>query len=109
MSPKYIVFQDNLKGLQEKPQLAADTLADTIELIQNGRESQLWMYFIYTLHQENIPLYGTRFTCYKYVKAIAGSKVEPIFASNKRGLEYALTHNVSMAWLFTDDVYGDWT
>ena len=104
MPVEYIVFQDGIAGLKMKPQLSSDTLADAINLITNGREGQHWMYFIYRLHAEKIPLFGTRFDCYRYVKAVAGS--EALTAPNKQGLEYALTHEWD-AWVFTDDIFGD--
>lgn len=100
------MFQDNLKGLTLNAKLNADTLADAVEGITNGRESQRYMYFIYRLHNEKVPLYGTTFDCYKYVKAVAGSNVEPAFAPNKRGLEYALSNQYS-PWLFTDNVFPE--
>jgi hypothetical protein len=58
----------------------------------------------------SIPLFATRFDTYKFVKAIAGSKVN----NPKNHLyydphEYALTHNSSMAWFFSDDIFGDYT
>ena len=54
----------------------------------------------------SIPLFATRFDTYKFVKAIAGSKVNN---PKNDAHEYALTHNSSMAWFFSDDIFGDYT
>ena len=105
MDAKYIVFQDNLSGLTWIPQLGSETLKDTIQNITEGRASQSYMYFIYTQHEMKVPLFGTKFDTYKYVKAVAGSKVEPAFAPNRQGLDYALSHQSSEVWLFTDKLW----
>lgn len=104
MPDTYIVFEDTLNGLTERPQLRGSTLEDTIQLITESR-SQCWMYFIYRLHEEKVPLFGTRFDVYRYVKAVAGKKVEPPLTPNKQGLQYAFTHQTSMAWLFADSLF----
>lgn len=105
MDSDYIVFQDSLRGLVMKPTLGAKTLEEIIKNIEKSA-NQCYMYFIYKEHEANIPLYGTRFDTYKYVKAVAGSKVG-LTTSNKEGLRYAITHNSSMAFFFTDDIFGD--
>ena len=103
----YIVFQDALSGFKHIPQMDAESLE---EIIQNSKEgcvgcrnpSQHWMYFIYKKHQENVPIVGTRFDVYKRVKAIAGALVDK---PNTNSHEYAMTHNSSTAWFFTDNLF----
>jgi len=115
MTPKFIVFQDNLTGMTHRPQLDADTFADASNNIREGVcgyiPSQHWMYFIYMLHEENVPVYGGRWKVYRYVKAIAGSKVEEIFQNHRAGLLYALTtkdmyyDGGNPAWFFSDKLF----
>lgn len=100
----YIVFQDNLKGLIEMRELRGETLEETLTKI-TSHPNQRYMYFIYRLHEEKVPLFFTRFDVYRYVKAVAGSKAVPTSCLNKQGLEYALTHQTSMAWLFCDNLF----
>ncbi len=106
---QYIVFQDNFKGFQQMYAMTASTLEEAISNITNGctgcrTPSQNFMYYIYKLHEKNVPVVGTRFHVYKRVKAVAGLSVQQ---PSNAGHEYALTHNVSMAWFFTDDIFGD--
>lgn len=108
----YIVFQDGLSGLKHIVQMDAYTLQEAVQNIQEGcvgyiSPSQHYMYFIYANHQANIPLNGTRYDSYKYIKAVPGSYVEAS-VRNKQGLGYALKHNSSMAWFFSDDIFGDY-
>jgi hypothetical protein len=108
MPSKYIVFEDNYKGLTEMRGLRTEFLETALTSIVEGRCSEKpYYYFIYRLHDEGVPLYGTRFDCYRYVEAVAGSKVNPDTIRNKEGLTYALTHQTSTAWMFTDDIFGD--
>lgn len=106
----YIVFQSNFKGFQHIRAMDAPTLEIAIRNITEGCEghpnpNQRYMYHIYKLHQSNVPVVGTRFDVYQRVKAVAGSKIEvPCTHSH----EYALTNKSSMAWFFTDDIFGDY-
>jgi hypothetical protein len=106
---QYIVFQDNLGGFRQMTAMTTSTLEEAIDSIHNGctgcnMPSQNFMYYIYKRHEQNVPIIGTRFDVYKRVKAVAGSRVEK---PSNAGHEYALTHNSSMAWFFTDDIFGD--
>jgi hypothetical protein len=113
---KFIVFQDNLTGMTHVPKLDGNTFADVSNNITEGVgayvPSQHWMYFIYMLHEDNVPVYGNRWQVYRYVKAIAGSKVEPIFQNHRSGLLYALTkegmsyNNGDPAWFFSDKLFA---
>jgi len=95
----YIVFQDSFAGFKHLPQLDGDVLEEVIESITEGyRISQHFMYYIYKKHESNVPIVGTRFDVYKYVKAIAGSRVEKPCTDSH---EYAMTHKSSTAWFFT--------
>ena len=105
----YIVFQNNFKGFQQMHAMSADTLQDAIQNITEGcagcrTPSQHFVYYIYRLHESKVPLYWTHFDVYKYIKAIPGSFVTKPHTDSH---EYALTHQTSMAWLFTDDLFGD--
>lgn len=89
--------------------MSADTLKEAIQNIQEGcvgcrSPSQNWMYYIYRLHEQGVPVIGTRMDVYKRVQAVAGSLVEKPHTDSH---EYALTHQSSMAWFFTDDIFGD--
>ena len=102
---KYQVFVDNLSGFTWVPALGADTLAETVEAIQNRPgHSQHWMYYIYALHESRVPLWGTKPDVYRFVKAVAGSLVEPALLQRCRGgMEYALTTwSGPPDWLFCD-------
>lgn len=104
----FVVFQDNLSGLTEMPALRADTLDEAIQNITEGcgasTPSQNYMYFIYKLHEAKVPLFWTHFNFYKFQKSVSGSKVGAARAraGASQGLLYALTHQTSMAWFFTD-------
>jgi hypothetical protein len=107
---RYIVFQDNFKGFQQMYAMTTTTLEEAVDSIHNGctgcnMPSQNFMYYIYALHEKNVPVVGTRFNVYKRVKAVAGSHVEK---PSNAGHEYALEHNTSMAWFFTDDIFADY-
>lgn len=102
---KYQVFVDNFSGFTWVPALGADTLAETVEAIQNRPgHSQHWMYYIYALHESRVPLWGTKPDVYRHVKAVAGSLVEPALLQRCRGgMEYALTTwSGPPDWLFCD-------
>ena len=104
---KYIVFVNGLSGFKWLPQLDGDNLKEVIQTITEGtvglrQPSQHFMYFVYKKHESNVPLFGTRFDVYKRVQAVAGSKVEK---TNTQSHEYAITHQSSMAWLFTDNMF----
>ena len=104
----YIVFMDGLSGFKHIPQMTGDNLAEVVESIHEGccglrMPSQHWMYYIYKQHESNVPIVGTKFDTYKYVKAVAGSKVENPNTQCRH--QYALTHNSSMAWFFTDNMF----
>ena len=103
MAYKYKVFQDNIQGLIEMPELRGNILAEVIQNIQT-KASKCYMYYIYCHYQDNVPLFGTRFDVYTFVKPVAGSQ---LYSSdiNKYGLHYALTHQTSMAWLFSDNLF----
>jgi hypothetical protein len=82
-------------------------LAEVIDSIHYGcvghpNPSQHFMYFIYKEHEMNVPIIGTRFDTYKYVKAVAGHFVEK---PQTNCHEYAITHNSSMAWFFSDNLF----
>ena len=101
----FIVFQDSLNGFTHIPELGAETLKDTLQLIEN-HSNQNWMFFIYQLYQNNVSLFGTKFNVHKYVKAVKGAKTEACFVTKKTGHQYALDCNSSMAWLFSDNLFG---
>jgi hypothetical protein len=110
MDAKYIVFMDGLKGMQWMPAMGGDVLEGVVQNIQEGclgcgMPSQQWMYYIYTRHQMNVPLHGTKYDTYMYCSAVAGSHVEK---PRIRNMQYALSHQSSMAWFFTDDIFGDY-
>ena len=97
---------DNIKGMTICPALGADNLAEAIQNITEGcvgaqQPNQHYMYFIYALHMERVPFFGTRVDYYRFVKTIAGSKVEPVLQNHRVGLEYALTADWD-TWYFTD-------
>lgn len=103
----YIVFQDALSGFKHIPQMNAESLEEIVQNIKEGcvgcrNPSQHWMYFIYKKHAENVPIVGARFDIYKLVKAIAGASVEK---PSTHSHEYAMTHNSSTAWFFTDNLF----
>lgn len=105
----YIVFQDSFTGFKHIPEMDCDTLKEAVENItevsvkcSNPIHSQNFMYFIYKRHEDNVPVVGTRFNTYRRVKAIAGSKVSNPQTNSH---EYAMTHNSSMAWFFTDNLF----
>jgi hypothetical protein len=103
----YIVFQNSFSGFKHIRAMDSCSLEEAIQNIQEGCAgcripSQLFMYYIYKQHQDNVPLFGTKFNVYKRVKAVAGSKVlNPQTDSH----EYAITHNTNMVWLFTDNLF----
>ena len=101
MDAEYIVFMDGLSGMKFMPKMGADDLRYVIQNIQEDG-SQHWMYYIYTKHDMNVPLHGTRYDTYKYCKSVAGSNVEKPRMGN---MDYALTHRSSNAWFFTDDIF----
>ena len=77
----YVVFQDSFNGFQYIPQMDSDNLLEVIESIHNGcvgllKPSQHFIYFIYKMHETNLPILGTKFDTFKYIKAVAGSKVK---------------------------------
>lgn len=103
----FIVFQDNFSGFTHLPQFDADALSDCLTFIAEGacglrNPSQNFMYFIYKAHETDVPLLGLKFQVYKFVKAVAGSKVEN---PQKNAHQYALTHNSSSAWFFSDNLF----
>ena len=69
------------------------------------------MYYVYMLHDENVPVYDARWTLYRYVKAISGSKVESIFVNHRVGLLYAMRtpsmiyEDGKEAWVFSDKLF----
>jgi len=110
----YIVFQDALSGFKHIPQMDAESLEEIIQNITEGcvgcrNPSQHWMYFIYKKHAEDVPIVGTRFDVYKRVKAIPGALVSKpgalVSKPNTNSHEYAMTHNSSTAWFFTDNLF----
>ena len=103
---QYIVFQDSFTGFKHLHQYDGEDLKEVIQSITDGYRmpTQYFMYYIYKKHQFDVPLFGTRFDVYIKETAVAGYKVErPHLDSH----QYALTHNSSMAWFFTDDIFGD--
>lgn len=81
----------------------SETLEDCIKKIKEFK-SQHFMFFIYKFHSSNLPVAGTRFDVYDFKQSIAGSSVT---TPNTQCHDYALTHNSSMAFFFTDDIFGD--
>jgi hypothetical protein len=103
----HIIFQDTFSGFKHLPELNSDDLSHALERIQEGapglrNPSQNFMYFIYKKHERNVPLLGLKFNVYIFVKAVAGSKVEN---PQKNAHQYALTHNSSTAWFFSDNMF----
>lgn len=110
MPAKYVVFRDDLSGIVPVNILCADTLEEAVQNIHEGVNgsipSQHWMYFIYVLYSEKVPIVASRFDVYKYVKAVAGVLVEREYVIHKRGLQYALCHQVDeKQWLFADKLF----
>ena len=106
----FIVFQDCFKGMKWIPQLGANTLQEVIQNITEGcvgmrQPSQNFMYYIYQSHTTKLPLHGTHYDVFKFEKTVAGSSVSKTMINHKEGLQYALTHQSSMAWFFTDDIF----
>ena len=101
MDSQYIVFQNHPIGFKEMPEMRASTLSDAIKNITKG--SQVFMYHIYTLHDRDVPVIGTRLDVYQHVKTVAGSEITQI--SNCHCHFYALTHKSSMAWFFSDNIF----
>lgn len=98
---------DGLSGMKWMRMMSAGVLEEAIQNIHEGctgclTPSQNYMYYIYTKHQMNVPLHGTKYDTYKYYKSVAGSRVEKPKTGN---MTYALTHESSTAWLFTDDMF----
>ncbi len=103
----YIVFQNGISGFKHIRQMDGDNLEEVIQSIKEGcvgmrNPSQHWMYYIYKKHEMNVPIMGTRFDTYKRVRAVAGTLVEKPRCDSH---EYALTHNSSTAWFFTDNIF----
>lgn len=110
MPTKYQVFVDNLSGFTWCPALDADTLEEAVQNIKEKPPHQHWMFYIYVLHQERVRYWGVSTDVYKYVKAVAGSQVDPLSIRHKEGLGYALTawqiiNSGSVDWLFADKIY----
>ncbi len=83
-------------------EMNSGSLKTVIDSIQNS--SPNFMYYIYEKHQFSVPLLGTRFDVYTFVKEIAGAKVNsPCMKATPH--QFALTHNSSMAWFFTDNMF----
>ena len=99
----YIVFQNCFKGFKHLRGLDGDNLEKVIESIEK-EENQCYMFYIYRQHELDVPLLGTRFDTYRFVKAVAGKKYGMVGMRNDAH-EYALTHNASMAWFFTDNMF----
>jgi hypothetical protein len=97
----YIVFQDSFQGFKHIRELDSNGLEEIIKGI-TMRPSQHFMYYIYKKYESNVPIVGTRFDVYKFVKAVAGSRVEQ---PRTDAHEYAITHNSSMAWFFSDNLF----
>lgn len=99
----FIVFQDTFSGFKHISELNSDTLEQTLIKIEQYPK-QCFMFHIYKSHENNVPLLGTRFDTYKRVRTVTGNKCEKMYFDSH---EYALTHSSSMAWFFTDDMFGD--
>lgn len=99
----YIVFQDGLSGFKWIARLGGDNLKEVVQSItEDGRLSQNFVYYIYKKHEQNVPIVGTRFDTFRYVKAVAGIYAEsrPVSAH-----DYAITNRSSMAWFFSDNLF----
>jgi len=99
----YIVFQDGFSGFKWIPSCSGNNLKEVEESIkENASLSQHFTYYIYKKHQENVPIVGTRFDTFKFVKAVNG-----IYVKNKSvdAHEYAITHRSSTAWFFSDNLF----
>jgi hypothetical protein len=100
MDAYYIVFMDSMKGMKWMREMGDNDSRRVIENIQAG--SQHHTYHIYAKHQMKVPLHGTRYDTYRYCKSVAGSNVTK---PGKYSMTYALAHQTSMAWFFTDDMF----
>ena len=98
----YIAFIDTFAGFKQIPKLTASSIDDVVKKI-DMMPSPNFMTYIYKSHQSNLPILGTKFDTYIFVKAIAGSKM--INPNTNMPHQYALTHNSSMAWFFTDNMF----
>lgn len=108
----FIVFKDSFAGMVWIPALGAGTLKEAIQNITEGctgipMPSQNFTYYIYQTHQMKVPLHGTTYDIFKFQKTIAGSRVDKNMINHRWGLLYALTHQTSNAWFFTDNLWGD--
>lgn len=98
----YIIFQDGIAGFKMVG-MEYGTIEDAIHDITTGpKPNQHFMYFIYRTHSENVPIVGTRFDVYQLVRAVAGSLVTK---PHNKCHQYAITHNCSTAWFFTDNLF----
>ena len=109
--PKFIVFQDSLKGMICLPPMESDTLEEAINYIHEGvvgmrTPSQMYMYYIYQIHTNQMLYLNNRVDVYRYVKSVAGSQVEPIFINHKTGLQYAIDIGIDdYDWIFADNIF----
>lgn len=90
------------------PQLCGDSVEQVVQNITEGIgsyvPSQHFVYYIYENHESNVPIIGTRFDVYRFVKSVSGKKVEGV-SRLMDSHTWALTHKSSMAWFFSDDMF----
>lgn len=103
MEYKYIVFMNSTSGVKMVRPLCADTLEKAIQNIEESR-SQSVIYSIYKEYEKKVPLHGTYYDSYTNCKTVSGKNYT---GSSITGMTYALTHQSSMAWFFSDDIFGD--
>jgi hypothetical protein len=99
----YIVFQNSNAGFKHIRDFDSLSLLEAIQKINAETTNQNYNYYIYKEYEKNVPLFGSQFNVYKRVKAVAGSKVAKPQTHDSH--EYAITHNCSMAWLFSDNLF----
>jgi len=107
MVSKYVVFMNSRSGMKWIPELGGDVFEKVVQNIENGCDEypiprQDYMYYIYKRYEMGAPLHGTKYDIYKYYDTVPGSAVEKPRIGN---MTYALTHQTSSAWFFTDNMF----
>jgi hypothetical protein len=97
----YIVFMDNSIKVQKC--FESDSLEKAVSKIEED-ETDRNSYYIYKLHQKDVPLIGTKVQVYQWVKNVQGKQT---VVNRNKSLYYAFTHNSTMAWFFADNLFEE--
>jgi hypothetical protein len=108
----FIVFENSFNRIRWIPAMGAETLQEAIQNITEGctgipMPSQNLTYHIFETYRMNYPLHGTTYDVFKFQTTVAGSRVTKTTRDDRYQFLYALTHKSSMAWFFTDNLWGD--